>query len=619
MYLKKTRSILLSFFILSTFILFSYTSDQKSNSSVENKQRSSVKITKVDDSTSKITISINLKSEEAIYSNSINVSTNNPNISLSQLQTNILPIKEYDPSFKEVSVFKNNFEINLTAKKTNSTLVNQQESELYINYLLNNKKDPVEEIIPIKLFEEKLIIDENKNETSTLKKEEKTNNLKENTENKLEDKNSQKSVWYYLEKLSSYTQNLLEQTDSNWLRIILVLILGLLMSFTPCIYPIIPITVGVLQSQGGRSVFYNFLLAMFYAFGVATTFALFGLTAAYTGFLFGQILTNPIFIILLSAMLIYLALSMFGVYEIYIPSFLQKSTNINHKGSIISAFAFGIVSGSVASPCLSPGLALLLTIVATIGSKLLGFILLFAFGIGLSIPLIVIGTFSGSINVLPRAGNWMIEVKKIFGFMLLAMSIYFIKNIIPPYLTLWITAFFVLGAGIFYIKTISEYETKTGKRIKNILGIGLIALSVLIFTKAVQKTFFYHPEQVIDIWQHDYQQALQDAKKMNKKLFIDIGAQFCTICKAIDKQIFSDSNVVNAMNKFVLVKVDATDSETEPYLTLRKKYNLLGVPAILLINPETGEIVKRWGSELYSKPKQEFIQELESFGESTNK
>ena len=107
----------------------------------------------------------------------------------------------------------------------------------------------------------------------------------------------------------------------------------------------------------------------------------------------------------------YLALSMFGFYDMYVPNILQTKNNVNHKGSLFSAFVFGAISGSIASPCLSPGLALLLTIVATLGNNLLGFLLLFSFGIGLSIPLLIIGTFSSSINILPQAGMWMIEVK----------------------------------------------------------------------------------------------------------------------------------------------------------------------------------------------------------------
>lgn len=163
---------------------------------------------------------------------------------------------------------------------------------------------------------------------------------------------------------ASYISTLVQTTESTSLRLILVAALGMLLSLTPCIYPMIPITVGILQSQGSRSIARNFCLALSYTMGIASTFALLGLLAAYTGLLFGSFMTKPLVIIPLVALLVYLAGSMMGFYEMYTPRLLQNGSS-SGGGSLVSAFLFGAASGTVASPCLSPGLILLLTIVTS--------------------------------------------------------------------------------------------------------------------------------------------------------------------------------------------------------------------------------------------------------------
>lgn len=415
----------------------------------------------------------------------------------------------------------------------------------------------------------------------------------------------------FLYDISSRAQDIIKKSSSIGMQIFFVVILGLLMSLTPCIYPVIPITVGILQVQGSKSVLYNFLLSLSYAVGIATTFAVLGLAAALGGLFFGQILTQPLFIIFISIFLIYLALAMFGFYEVYIPKFLTSSTSIQKKGSLLSTFMFGAVSGTIASPCLSPGLALLLTIVASLGNKLLGFILLFSFGIGLSIPLILIGTFSSSINLLPRAGVWMEEVKKIFGFLLFGMTFYYLSNIIPLNIILCVVSIFIFSAGIYYFISLHSYDSKYVKIFKKSLGLILIFSSILIAINAYQKTFYDH-EQENSLWSKNYNDAANQAIKENKNLIVDIGATYCTICKAIDKRVFNNLELKDLFKNFVLVKVDATNSNQEPYFSLKQKYDkeIIGVPTILIINPRNNSLLKYWRSELYEMPIEEIKEQL---------
>ncbi len=418
---------------------------------------------------------------------------------------------------------------------------------------------------------------------------------------------SQSTSW------ATYISNLVQNSDSIWIRLLLVLLLGMLLSLTPCVYPMIPITMGVLQSQGSASLFKNFLMALAYTTGIASTFALLGLSAAFTGQLFGSIMSNPFVVIAIVLLMIYLAGSMIGLYNMYIPRGLQSNTASVKQGSYLSAFLFGAASGTVASPCLSPGLVLLLGLVTTLGNKLMGFALLFSFGIGLGIPLLIIGTFSGSLNMLPKAGMWMIEIKQFFGFIMLAMCFYFLNNIMPWYILIWLISGFTLLTGIFYLYSAQKNTSYIWRSGKSLFGIFLIGTSVFLFTKSYQTLYLHTKAQHETIWLTEYKDGIKQAKKENKYIFLDVGAPFCSICKAIDKQLLSKDNVVQSLKHFVPVKIDGSDDSHKIHTNLRKKFNIVGVPAFIIINPFDEQEIKRWGGELYELSTNEFIHELNTY------
>ena len=403
------------------------------------------------------------------------------------------------------------------------------------------------------------------------------------------------------EYLSSLPQKI-KNTDSILLRLLFVFLLGLLMSLTPCIYPMIPITVGVLQSQGSKSVFKNFTLSLAYTVGLATTFSMMGLLAASSGEAFGHLLGSPIFVLGIVVVLCYFAFSLFGFYNLYIPRFLQNKTAISGGGSFLSIFVFGMMSGTVASPCLSPGLALVLTMVAAMANKFLGFLLLFAFGIGISTPLLIIGTFSGSMNVLPRAGSWMLEVQKVFGFMLIGMCFFYLSNIMPWYLILVGLTLFALCVGFYYLRSITSSDSSTARNVKSIVGICSIALSVFLFVETFQELYYPELNKGIEAsWYDDYDKAIVAAKEQNKKVLIDFWAPFCSICKAITKTVLKDPAVARELENYVVVKVDASDVDIEPYKSLQSRYNVRGVPDLIIIDPYSGKELKRWRSEIYDE------------------
>lgn len=387
-------------------------------------------------------------------------------------------------------------------------------------------------------------------------------------------------------------------TQSPWLKIIFIFILGFLMSLTPCIYPMIPITIGVLQSSAQASLRQNFIMASAYTIGIATTFSILGLFAALGGAQFGGILASPFFVLFMVLFLGYFALSMFGLYEIYIPQFFQSShAGAPTGGSPLSAFTFGAVSGTVASPCLSPGLVLVLSIAAATGSIIFGFVYLFAFGLGLGMPLLLIGTFSTSFSGIPQAGGWMIEVKKIFGALLLAMCFYYVSPLVSFATLLSLASITILLLGIGTIYSVAAYDGTLMTIYKRTMGMLLIVVSFLVAFSAYKAAF--DQTVTLHVPTLSYADARQKAINEHKLLLVDVGADWCSSCRAIQKQFFATTEFEETLAPYAIVTAINYIGTPEQEI-LKTKYTIQGVPAVLLIEPATETIIKRWSGDFLS-------------------
>lgn len=253
----------------------------------------------------------------------------------------------------------------------------------------------------------------------------------------------------------------------------LAFLAGVLVSFTPCLYPMIPITAGILQAQARTSILYNFLSSLAYVIGIASIYATLGYLSATTAIIFGKWLANPWFILCMTLFFLYLAGSMFGLYEMYIPSLLVNRNSNQKNGSLLQSFILGALSGTVASPCLTPALALLLGIAAKQGNPILGFFTLFSFSMGMGVLLLLIGTFSSTLTMLPRAGEWMELFKKIFGFLMLGVCAYFLQPFVPA---LYITITYTLLAAIAAV-----YYLLHAKQSTFALALGILLIGVTCF------------------------------------------------------------------------------------------------------------------------------------------
>lgn len=260
---------------------------------------------------------------------------------------------------------------------------------------------------------------------------------------------------------------------------------GILASFTPCIYPMLPITVGVITAQKTGSMLSNFFLSLSYGLGIATVYAALGYISVKSNLLFGQWLANPLFIISMITLFIYLAGSLFDFYEMYTPSFITPRTTGRKKGgSIVYSFALGLFMGAAASPCLTPALALLLGFAAKQTNPFAGIIVLFAFAMGLSTLLILLGTFSGSMTLLPRAGSWMNDIKKIFGFLLIGVCVYYLQPLVCDVTLAVLYTLVTCSASIYF--TFSRTSNRYLQTTTAIVGWTLSALNILTIYTAYQ-------------------------------------------------------------------------------------------------------------------------------------
>ncbi|MCF6149901.1 MAG: protein-disulfide reductase DsbD [Candidatus Kuenenia sp.] len=397
-----------------------------------------------------------------------------------------------------------------------------------------------------------------------------------------------------------------------FLSFIFIFLAGIGLSFTPCVYPMIPITVAIIggqatgeQQQGKRSPLRSFLLSLVYVLGISIVYSAMGVTAASTGALFGTALQSPWVIGFVVAVFVALAMSMFGVYYLRVPPFISNRLGGKTGKGVAGIFVMGLISGIVASPCIGPILASLLVYIASTGNKFLGFWMLFVFAWGLGVILIVLGTFSGAVRALPKSGSWMETVERIFGFLLIGAALYYLRLIIPQGAFIIILGVFLIVIAVFsggfdrLIFDSSHFQRarKSFGLIAFIFGayflIGyLISKGFIVpplFTSTTIQTAGVHKEEIQ--WVTNEKEGLERARKEGKAAIIDFWATWCSACMELEKITYVDSRVIEESKKFVNIKIDSTNSDDPEIKKLWKKYQIVGLPTILFVNKD-GKVLK---------------------------
>jgi thiol:disulfide interchange protein DsbD len=373
--------------------------------------------------------------------------------------------------------------------------------------------------------------------------------------------------------------------SGSWgMAIGLAFVAGLATSLTPCVYPMIVITVSVFGARQADSKLEAAKLSSSFVLGIAALFTPLGVVAAMTGDVFGSQLSSPVVLVALAIFFLALAASMFGAFDLDLPSGLKNRLATAGGVGIKGAFVLGMVSSLIAAPCTGPVVGFLLTWVGSTQNVVLGAASFFAYSIGLGMLFWLVGTFSMS---LPKSGAWLEGVKSVFGIVMIAAAIYFVRDLIPglteiasrttPFL-LGALALAVVGMLIGGVH-LSYHDPSVARRVRKSAGI-LISVAGLA---GVTLYFEAVPEGAKIEWMHDYTHAKELASTTGKPLLVDFGASWCGACGELERHTFSDPRVVREGQRFVPVKVDLSPGKDSPEKQeLLASYQHRGLPLVVL-------------------------------------
>ncbi|EPN4988396.1 protein-disulfide reductase DsbD [Vibrio alginolyticus] len=373
----------------------------------------------------------------------------------------------------------------------------------------------------------------------------------------------------------------------NWWTPLLFLALGVGLAFTPCVLPMYPILTSIVLGSGKLSQRRALGLSFVYVQGMALTYTLLGLVVASAGMQFQAAMQHPYVLIGLSVLFIALALSMFGLYSLQLPSnvqtWLNNLSNKQQGGSSAGVFAMGAISGLVCSPCTTAPLSGALLYVAQSGDLLTGGIALYALAMGMGIPLILVAVFGN--QLLPKAGGWMDRVKTLFGFILLAAPIFLLERIMPEMWStiLWSALGIAAFGWLYHIKNSLEFGGWKQSAVGIIAVLGLLASAQPILnywfgnstTQTQQATVSF--TRIANV--ADLEEQLALAKAAGKPVMLDFYADWCVACKEFEKYTFHDPSVEAKLQDFILLQADVTKNQ-EQDIKLLKHMSVLGLPTI---------------------------------------
>jgi len=365
----------------------------------------------------------------------------------------------------------------------------------------------------------------------------------------------------------------------------ILFVAGVLTSLTPCVYPLIPITVGIFGARQAEHRSRSVALSATYVAGIAAMYSVLGLVAALSGRAFGSVLSSPVVVALLALFLVALAASMFGAFEIALPSGLQQKLSGLKGTGFAGAFGMGLVAGVIAAPCTGPVLAGVLAYVATQRSALLGFWMLFTYAIGMGLLFFVLGATSLR---LPRSGAWMETVKSILGVALVAAAVALLLPFLPrPGELPWSMREVAIGAGVAAFAAVLLGALSLsfhGDRREKAMKLG--ALVLLLAGVGLRFGWAGEPRggkgaQIA--WVRDEKTAVRQSLETGKPLLIDFFAEWCAACKELDVHTWTDPVVAKEVaERFVPLKVDATEA-TDENEAIQEKYRVPGLPTVLMM------------------------------------
>ncbi len=367
------------------------------------------------------------------------------------------------------------------------------------------------------------------------------------------------------------------------LTFIALFFIGLALNLTPCVYPMLSVTVSVFGGQNDPNLVRVFSKAVIYVLGIATMYSVLGVLASFSGELFGSWLQHPWVLGGIGVLLFALALSMFGLYEIQVPYWMASRIGTGSSTGFIGVYFSGLVVGVFAAPCIGPPIIALLAFIGAQGDPVFGFWSFFILSMGLGLPYLILGTFSGLLPKLPKSGVWMVWVKKVFGVVLVALALFYLSMpFIPVSDAYWVipVSFIVGGIYLGFLEQ-SGKGTPVFSKIKMAFGVFAIIIGV-IFIANLQKEGME--------WDAYREDKLLMAQNQGVPVVVDFYADWCIPCLELERITFTDSRVIEATSDMVRLKVDLTHFDSPESEDIRKRYNVAGVPTIVFLDREGSEV-----------------------------
>lgn len=385
---------------------------------------------------------------------------------------------------------------------------------------------------------------------------------------------------------------------------------GLLVSLTPCVYPMVAVTVSAFGARETKSRWEGASLSAMFVAGIVAMFTPLGVVAGLTGEVFGSLLQNQWVVFGVAGIFVAMAASMFGAFNMALPAgLMNRLTGIGGLG-YRGAFGLGFVCGIIAAPCTGPVLTGILAFIAKTQSAGLGAAAMAAFALGLGFPFFLVGTFAVQ---LPKSGPWMVHVKSVLGIVLLVVALYFISLHVEG-LTNWVTPSpllygLTIGASLVGVLLGAIHrdfaEPGVANRVSKGLGTALVTAAlfatVLGFTKPA-RSLSWEPLEITA--------ARSQAQAEGRPLLVDFTASWCLSCRELDKHTFSDPKVEKEAGRFLAVKVDATDDEDPKVVRALAEFKVRGLPTVILYDSQ-GREAKRFNDFVEAGPFYEALQRVD--------
>ena len=391
----------------------------------------------------------------------------------------------------------------------------------------------------------------------------------------------------------SFTEQLASQSLA--INLLVFFAVGVGLAFTPCVFPMFPILSSLIAGQQNLSTKKAFALSFVYIQGMAVTYAALGLVVAALG---GQVqgyLQHPYVLISFSLLFVLLAMSMFGWYEIKLPSsMMNRLTQVSNNqkgGNYVGVFLMGVLSGLIASPCTTAPLSAALLYVAQSGDYLVGGLTLYVLSLGMGLPLLLLGTSGG--KLLPKAGGWMEQVKTLFGFVMLVVPLILLERLISANIILLMVGILALAAALYLHHWQSNQQQSKLKT-----GLWFAAM-LLVFTGfSLAKDYFWPVQVQVNSQKNEFKHvanlaelkvAVDDANKQGRLVMVDLYADWCVACKEFEHYTFPDENVQKEFSHYQLIQIDLTESDSKT-IELMEEYDVFGLPSILFFNTQGQEL-----------------------------